>query len=167
MDDSRPDLSVELDPASDVPTKSSPRVSPWWFIALGLIVGIVVGRSLPPPYPDGAWWAIYLTSPGFAGSVAFFGAAIAAGVAWNNSRKDLAHKQLADQRSQWWDRFTWATEKAIAPDTAVVGMKVLDKLVVPGLATEDDARIALEVSQVVDPETDSSNEGGERLGQHL
>jgi hypothetical protein len=137
------------------------RGASWWpFALVTLVAGIVIGLAVPPPYADGAWWATYVTSPGFAGTVAFIGASIAAWVAWHNSRKDRAQRQLADQRSQWWNRFTWATEKAGDPASALVGIKVLNKLVLPGLATEDDARIALEISEIV-LEAQEPGEGGE------
>lgn len=141
-----------------------PRRPPawWWLIVAGsAAVGIVIGRSIPPPVPDGQWWATYLLSPGFGGTAAFFAAAIAGGIAWRNSAKDRKQRQLAEQRSQWWDRFTWATEKAIDPATSVVGSKVLDALVIPSLATAEDARMAIEISEIVDPPAPTEPEGGE------
>ena len=137
-------------PATDDPAPRRRRIWPFWLIG-GVGAGLIVGRLIPPPYPDGQWWATYVTSPGFGGTAAVIGGTAAAAVAWNNSRRDRQARQLADQRSQWWERFTWAIEKAIDPDTSVVGMKVLDRLVEPGLATVDDATIALEVLEVVAP----------------
>lgn len=113
--------------------------------------GAFIGRLVPPFVPDGQWWATYLLSPGFGGTAALLGAAIAGGIAWRNSAKDRKQRQVTDQRSQWWDRFTWATEKAIAPETSVVGTKVLNALVVPSLATAEDATMAIEISEIVDP----------------
>lgn len=155
-------MTSHLTPASDTPAprkKGGPGVW-WWVIVLAAVVGFIVGLVVPPPYADGQWWATYLLSPGFAGTVTFLGAGTAAAVAYFNSKKDRLAKQDADQRSQWWDRFTWSTEKAVDPETSVVGVKVLNRLVVPGLATEDDARIALEVLEIVDPEP--GGEGGEQ-----
>ena len=140
----------------------------WWLITAGVgVLGGFVGRLIPPFVPDGQWWATYLLSPGVGGTAAFAGAAIAGGVAWRNSAKDRKQRQLTDQRSQWWDRFTWATEKAIAPETSVVGMKVLDALVVPSLATAEDARMAIEISEIVDPPVPTEPEGGGRRGKRL
>ncbi len=134
----------------------------WATVLVPLAVGVVVGRSVPPPIPDGQWWATYLTSPGFGGTAAVLAAGIAGGIAWHNSAKDRKLRQLTEQRSQWWDRFTWATEKAIDPKTSVVGSKVLDALVIPSLATEEDARMAIEVSEIIDPPTPAEQpEGGE------
>jgi hypothetical protein len=145
----------DLLPASDAPRP--PRRQPSIIlIAAAAAVGVVVGRVIPPPVADGAWWATYLTSAGFAGTVAFLGAAAAASVAFYNSRRDRLARQLADRRSQWWDRFTWATEEAVDPESSVVGIKVLNRLVTPTLATEDDAIIALEILEIVDPKTESS-----------
>ncbi|WP_295844072.1 hypothetical protein [uncultured Microbacterium sp.] len=141
-------------------TPSTTRL-PWgWLLVVAGLAGVAIGRSIPPPVPDGQWWATYLTSPGFGGTAAFLGAAIAGGIAWRNSAKDRRQRQLTDQRSQWWDRFTWATEKAIAPDTSVVGMRVLNALVVPSLATAEDARMAIEISKIVDPSAPAQSEGG-------
>jgi hypothetical protein len=117
--------------------------------------------SGPPPVPDGQRWAAYLLSPGFGGTAAFFAAAITGGIAWRNSAKDRNQRELAEQRSQWWDRFTWATEKAIDPATSTVGSKVLDALVVPSLATAEDARMAIEISEIIDPPAPNEAEGGE------
>jgi hypothetical protein len=134
----------------------------WWLIVAGAaLAGVVIGRAIPPPVPDGQWWAAWFLSPGFGGTAAFFAAAIAGGIAWRNSAKDRKQRQLAEQRSQWWDRFTWATEKAIDPDTSIVGSKVLDALVVPSLATAEDARMAIEISEIVDPPASTESEGGD------
>jgi hypothetical protein len=146
-------------PVDQTPARRKP---PWWWLIVlcAAILGIIVGRLIPPPVPDGQWWSSFVLSPGFGGSLAFIAAAIAGGIAWRNSAQDRKQRQSAEQRSQWWDRFTWATEKAIDPDTAVVGIKVLNALVVPGLSTAEDARIAIEISQVVDPPTSTEAENG-------
>ena len=48
------------------------------------------------------------------------------------------------------------------PKTSVVGLKVLNALVIPSLATEEDARMAIEVSEIIDPPTPAEQpEGGE------
>ncbi|MBQ9917916.1 MAG: hypothetical protein IJO71_12065 [Microbacterium sp.] len=121
------------------------------YVAGAVVVGIGVGRVIPPPVPDGQWWASYLLSPGFGGTAALAAALFAGGVALRNSAKDRAQRHLADLRSQWWNRFTWATEKAIDPATSVVGSRVLTALVIPGLATVEDARMAIAVSEMVVP----------------
>ena len=108
------------EPADYTPPPRRPAAW-WWLVVAGAaVVGIVIGRSIPPPVPDGQWWATYLLSPGFGGTAAFFAAAIAGGIAWRNSAKDRKQRQLAEQRSQWWDRFTWATEKAIDHGEGIV-----------------------------------------------
>ncbi|WP_278103464.1 hypothetical protein AB0870_01490 [Microbacterium proteolyticum] len=136
--------------ASALPPQSPPRRSVA-VVAGALVVGIGLGRVIPPPVPDGQWWAGYLLSPGFGGTAALAAALFAAGVALRNSAMDRAQRHLADLRSQWWNRFTWATEKAIDPVTSVVGSRVLAALVIPGLATVEDARMAIAVSEMVGP----------------
>lgn len=70
-----------------------------------------------------------------------------------NADQDRAQRALAEQRSQWWDRFIWATDRAVNPDTSIVGVKVLSTLAGPDIATLEDAKIALEVTEVIDPES--------------
>ena len=128
---------------------SMKRFALW--VALAALLGVLLGRAVPPPYPDGQWWATFVTSPGFGGAAALLAAGIAGSIAWRNAEKDRRLRQQTEQRSQWWDRFAWATEKSVDPTTSVVGLKVLDALVVPSLANEEDARMAIEVSEIIDP----------------
>lgn len=122
------------------------------------VVGAAVGRLFPPFVVDGYWWGTFLTSPGFGGVAAVGAAVIALQAARFTARRtarnadsDRAQRALAQQRSQWWDRFTWATQKATDPDTALVGVKVLFSLTRPDIATLEDARIAIDVTNIVAP----------------
>ena len=130
-----------------------PRLPPkWWlFVLAGLVSGIIVGRIIPPPYPDGQWWGTFLTSAGFGGSLAVVGATVAALVALHNSRKDRTQKQAASDLAQWWDRFTWACEKAVSttPGESEMGLSVLTALIDTPWARDEDNEMALGVANVI------------------
>jgi hypothetical protein len=132
-------------------------------------VSAILGRVLPPFEIDGTWWGTFFTSAGFGGAAAVGAATIALSAAVytsnraaNNAAQDRDQRALAEQRSQWWDRFIWATERAVNPATSIVGVKVLSTLAGPDIATLEDAKIAIEVTEVIDPEPrlESDTEAG-------
>jgi len=120
-------------------------------IAGALVLGMILGRAVPPPYPDGQWWGTFLTSAGFGGSVAFIGATIAAVIALHNSRSDRRQKQEAEELTQWWGRFTWACEKAVSkePGESEMGLSVLSALIDAPWARDEDNEMAIGVANVI------------------
>lgn len=125
----------------------------WWWLwtAVGLVLGVIVGLLIPPPYPDGQWWGKFLTSAGFGGSLAVVGAGIAAAIAFHNSRSDRQQKQDADALNQWWSRFTWACEKAVSTKRgeAEMGISVLTALLDAKWARDEDNEMAIGVANVI------------------
>lgn len=124
----------------------------WWlFAAGGLILGVILGLFIPPPYPDGQWWGKFLTSAGFGGSLAVVGASIAATIAFLNSRSDRQQKQDADALAQWWSRFTWACEKAVSTKRgeSEMGLSVLTALIDAPWARDEDNEMAIGVANVI------------------
>lgn len=123
----------------------------WLFATLGLTVGVIVGRIIPPPYPDGQWWGAFLTSAGFGGSLAVVGASVAAAIAFHNSRSDRSQKRDADDLAQWWGRFTWACEKAVSTKRgeSEMGLSVLTALIDAPWAREEDNEMAIGVANVI------------------
>ncbi len=144
---------TSADPESPVPLTVWKRLRAlWWlFAAAGLIVGVIVGRIIPPPYPDGHWWGTFLTSAGFGGSLAVVGASIAASIAFYNSRSDRSQKRDADDLTQWWGRFTWACEKAVSTKRgeSEMGLSVLNALVDAPWARDEDNEMAIGVANVI------------------
>lgn len=143
----------------------------WLYALAGLVLGVIVGRIIPPPYPDGQWWSNFLTSPGFGGSVAALVAGTAATIAWHNSASDRRQKQSTDDSTRWWDRFTWAAEKAISknPGESELGLSVLTELLDAPWVRDEDNEMALVVSNVIaagvsnEPEvTENSAPAGKR-----
>lgn len=131
---------------------TSKRRPPWWLlVGVGCVIGVVVGLVIPPPYPDGQWWGRFLTSAGFGGSLAVLGASIAALIAWHNSRSDRRQSQDADDRAQWWVRFTWACEKAVSTKRgeSEMGLSVLTALIDAPWAREEDNEMAIGVANVI------------------
>ena len=135
------------------PPESPPRLTKLWVYALlvGALVGLVTGRALPPPYPDGQWRGVFFTSGGFGGSLAVVGAGIAAGIAFYNSRSDRRQNALADDRGQWWDRFAWACDKSVSttPGESEMGLSVLQALIDAPWAREEDNEMAIAVANVI------------------
>lgn len=124
----------------------------WWPWATGgLVLGVILGLLIPPPYPDGQWWGRFLLSPGFGGSAAVVGATIAAGIALHNSRSDRQQRQDADALNQWWGRFTWACEKAVSTERgeAEMGLSVLTALIGAKWARDEDNEMAIGVANVI------------------
>jgi len=141
---------TELDQAPlETPRQSSRR---WWVFALVFIaLGLVVGRLIPPPYPDGQWWSAFVVSAGFGGSLAVIGGGLAAWIAFHNSRRDRDQKQFADDRAQWWVRFAWACEKAVStrPGESEMGLSVLQALIDAPWAMDEDNEMAIGVANVI------------------
>ena len=120
------------------------RASAWhWRVArcivgwIGLIViGATVGRLLPPFSIDWPWVGTFVTSPGLGGLAAVCAAIIALAAALYTSRRsatvaakdraqrdrlageDRHQREIADQRAQWWTRFTWAADRAVQAETS-------------------------------------------------
>jgi hypothetical protein len=129
-----------------------PGFWPRWLVSLAIAAfGVLVGRVVPPPYPDGQWWGTFVTSAGFGGSLAVLGAGGAAWIAFHNSRRDRDQKQFADDRSQWWVRFTWACEKAVStePGEAEMGLSVLQALISAPWARNEDNEMAIGIANVI------------------
>lgn len=133
-------------------------------------VGAIFGRVLPPFVVDGNWWGSFFASAGFGGVAAVGAATIAFRAAKDSSRrasetalKDRGQRDAADQRSQWWNRFTWATDRAINEDTSELGVSVLLKLVDQKWATTEDQEIAKAVADVIAPD-DGSEPTDDRAG---
>lgn len=93
-------------------TEAAARVSQ--YPARVLAAWPIVGRCIPPLYPDGQWWGTFLTSAGFGGSLAVVAALTAARLAWLTAQADRRERRLAVDRSQWWERFSGACEKAVS-----------------------------------------------------
>jgi hypothetical protein len=130
----------------------SPLPKRWWLAAVAfLALGSVVGRLIPPPYPDGHWWGTFVTSAGFGGSLAVIGAGAAAWIAFHNSRRDRDQKQVAEDRTQWWVRFAWACEKAVStkPGESEMGLSVLQALIDAPWARDEDNEMAIGVANVI------------------
>lgn len=71
---------------------------------------------------------------------------------------------MADQRSQWWARFSWATEQALEEKSRDVGVATMIGLVGHPWASAQDADIAIAVADALDQmdteATESSHEEG-------
>lgn len=156
---------------------------------IGLCVGAIVGRLFPPFVLDDEFWRAFFTSAGFGGVLALVAAGVAFGAAAysshrtaknvaedreqreraaNNDRtqreraadEDRRQREAADQRSQWWDRFTWATERALDEKTRDAGVASMIGLVGHPWAGPEDTDIAITVADVLDSrdtEDDGSN----------
>ena len=79
------------------------------------------------------------------------GAGAAAAIAFHNSRSDRHQKAQADARSQWWDRFAWACEKAVSrdPGESEMGLSVLDALIDAPWVRAEDNEMAFAVVNVI------------------
>lgn len=124
--------------------------------AVGIGIGVVVGRLLPPFVLDDPFWQAFLTSASLGGVAAFLAAVVAfCGVAYSvrrvaeNSRSDREQRQIADARAHFWVRFSWAAEKAVDPDQAELGILVLSQLIEQEWVTIEDNRAAIAVADVV------------------
>jgi hypothetical protein len=139
--------------ASTPPPPQRRRLPTWWWLfgLIGLGVGVVLGRAIPPPYADGAWWATFATSAGFGGSLAVLGALVAASIAYLNSRNDRRQKKEADDLEQWWGRFSWACERAVSttPGESELGLEVLNSLIDAPWTRDEDNEMVLEVANAI------------------
>lgn len=146
------------------------RLSIWTLVVVAVGAGVggaVLGRVLPPFVVDGNWWGTFFTSPGFGGVAAVGAATIAFFAASSSSKRssgsanrdrqqrvddasaDRDQRDAADQRSQWWSRFTWAADRAVNKETSELGVSVLLELIDQEWATTDDQNIAIAVADVI------------------
>lgn len=142
------------------------RVLSWAGLVL---VGVVVGRLFPPFALDWPWLGTFVTSPGLGGLAAVCAAIIALSAALYTSRRSAAvatadrvqrdrlargdreQRELAEQRAQWWTRFTWAADRAVQAETAELGISVLSQLIDQDWVTVEDNEIAIAVADVIQP----------------
>jgi len=142
------------------------RVLGW--VAL-VLVGAVVGRLFPPFVVDWPWVGTFVTSPGLGGLAAVCAAVIALSAALYTSRRsaavatedreqrerlakiDRSQREVAEQRAQWWTRFTWAADHAVQDETAELGISVLLELIDQEWVTVEDNQIAIAVADVIQP----------------
>lgn len=180
--------SLATDGPGDVPGKEH-RGQRFWatkrgFLIVGatagLGIGAVVGRLFPPFVLDDTFWRAFFTSAGFGGVMALCAALVAFGAAaysvhrtGENATKDRKQRNLdaeqdrlqremADQRAQWWDRFTWATERALDRDTRDVGVVSMIGLVGHPWASSEDTDIAIAVADALDT-MDTETNGSEGM----
>jgi hypothetical protein len=144
------------------------RVLGW--VAL-VLVGVVGGRLFPPFAVDWPWVGTFVTSPGLGGLAAVCAAVIALSAALYTSRRsavvaaadreqrerlakiDRSQREVAEQRAQWWTRFTWAADRAVQAETAELGISVLTELIDQEWVTVEDNQIAIAVADVIQPAT--------------
>ncbi|MDT0235376.1 hypothetical protein [Curtobacterium sp. BRB10] len=138
-----------------------------------IVIGAVAGRLLPPFSIDWPWVGTFVTSPGLGGLAAVCAAIIALAAALYTSRRSAAvaakdraqrdrlagedrqQRELADQRAQWWTRFTWAADRAVQTETSELGISVLSQLIDQDWVTVEDNEIAIAVADVIQPPTSS------------
>lgn len=158
----------------------------WPFALTAVIaagVGSFIGRLFPPFVINDVFWKDFLTSAGFGGLAAFLAALIALCAAWYTSHRsaqnaaadrnqrdvatedDRLQREVADQRSQWWARFTWATERALDPTSRDVGVASMIGLVGHPWASAQDADIAIAVADVLDQMDTEATESSEEKGE--
>jgi hypothetical protein len=157
-------------------------------LASGLLAGAFLGRLFPPFVLDNDFWRAFFTSAGFGGVMALAAAGVAFGAAAYSSHRagqnalrdreqrdqaaeqdreqrdqaaeqDRQQREKADLRAQWWDRFTWATERALDPKTRDVGVVSMIGLVGHPWAGQEDTDIAFAVADALesmDTEDDDS-----------
>ncbi|MCR2799486.1 hypothetical protein QNO21_10145 [Microbacterium sp. zg-Y818] len=141
--------------STDARATAAVRSLRWWPLVIAALVGMVggftVGRAMPPFYPDGQWWSTFLTSAGFAGSLAVVAAIIAAMITWYNSHRDRRANREADDRTTWWGRFTWGCEKAVSTKhgESEMGLSVLKALLDAPWAREEDNVMVVDVANVI------------------
>ncbi len=145
----------------------------------GLIAGAVLGRLFPPFVLDDGFWRAFFTSAGFGGVMALAAAGVAFGAAAYSSHRagqnaskdreqrdeaadqdrqqrdqaadqDRQQRERADHRAQWWDRFTWATERALDEKTRDVGVVSMIGLVGHPWASQEDTDIAIAVADALE-----------------
>jgi len=160
---------------SDEPLRASEgrqrRARVWRFLGWVALVlaGAVVGRLFPPFVVDWPWVGTFVTSPGLGGLAAVCAAVIALSAALYTSRRsaavatadreqrerlakiDRAQREVAEQRAQWWTRFTWAADHAVHDETAELGISVLLELIDQEWVTVEDNQIAIAVADVIQP----------------
>lgn len=149
------------------------RVLGWVARVLGWValvfVGVVAGRLFPPFAVDWPWLGTFVTSPGLGGLAAVCAAVIALSAALHTSRRsaviaaadreqrerlakiDRSQREVAEQRAQWWTRFTWAADRAVQAETAELGISVLSELIDQEWVTVEDNQIAIAVADVIQP----------------
>jgi hypothetical protein len=143
------------------------------WVASGAAAGAIAGRLLPPFAIDEPFWRSFLTSSGLGGVAAFLAAVVAfSGVAYSSrrvgesARRDRDQRTVADARQHFWERFTWAAERAVEPDRSELGLSVLVELIDQKWVTIDDNRVALAVTRVIvegpsrSDDSSISNDGG-------
>lgn len=132
-----------------------------------LLVGVVVGRQLPPFWGSDTFARQFLLSSGFAGSVAFLGAGGAALVAYLNSLRDREQRQASDYQTQWWTRFVWACEKAVDrnPREAQIGLHALTHLIESPLMTDEDVEFAYNITMEISGQHEAAESDGEESTQ--
>lgn len=183
--------SQELPPSglTDPPTRRE-QFRRFWATKPGLLVvatvgvaaGAVLGRLFPPFVLDDAFWRAFFTSAGFGGVMALCAAAVAFGAAAYSSHRsaenaskdreqrnqaaeqDRQQREMADYRAQWWDRFTWATERALDDETRDVGLVSMIGLVGHPWASREDTDIAIAVADALDSMDTEDNENASTTG---
>lgn len=153
-DGSTGDASAEDASTAQVTVVIERRRLVWWWWPLTLaacLATFIVARTIPPWYPIGTWWGTFFTSAGFGGSLAVIGAVVASSVAFHNSRADRQQKASSDDLARWWDRFSWATEKAVSkvPSESVMGLTVLKQVMRTPWASSEDKVMALGVVDTI------------------
>ncbi len=157
----------------DEPTQSKHRHWWWLITAAAVVVTFIVARAIPPWHPDGTWWGKFFTSAGFGGTLAVVGASIAAYIAYHNSQEDrvqsrelsrqdrdhsreLARQERAQsleaiERARWWDRLSWACEKAVSkkPGESEMALTVIRSLLDAQWVKDEDWQTTLGVMNVI------------------
>lgn len=97
-----------------------------------------VGLRAQDAQPEVPWGAVFI------GAVALFGSIATIIYTARNADRQLA----ATRRSQWWERFAWATELVISNDVKrgqAVGLRVLRALLEDPQSRADDNKLALAI----------------------
>jgi hypothetical protein len=134
---------------------------------------------------DDPFWRAFFTSAGFGGAMALGAAGVAFGAAAHSSHRtaenaskdrdqrndaagqDREQRDMADMRAQWWDRFTWATERALDEKTRDVGVVSMIGLVGHPWASTEDTEIAEAVADALDRMDTEVSESANLTGAEL
>lgn len=136
------------------------RPSPILGCVMCLIAGVLIGRLLEFPFPSANWWDRFLTSAGFAGSMAVIAACIAGRTTWTIAKKDRDQRdrvaqrdheryESSENRTQWWARAKWVMDLMVHEDAGkrTVGFRAAGNLASSKSADDEDV---LMLSEAVD-----------------